>query len=203
MKLFVENISFKPRTNYCLDFSTSHRGRNTKPNFQRKAAIVFFNIVKKCNIGGGWRYVPRFVSPLSIFSEGAIWKPFRNFQTFKFNSGAIKWLFQNRFDIDKTVLHVLLSSKLNGGWYIENRECHKSFDFPASFPPLTRFWTWTDIDQTFANPITVPKTQVKPGQSFFFFTCLSQTSNKGNLPLLPFTFFLIKFNEKESLRWQE
>ena len=129
--------------------------------------------------GGGCRYIPRFVSPLSIFSEGAIWKLFRNFQTLKFNSGAIKWLFQNRFDIDKTVLHVLLSSKLNGGWYIENRECHKSFDFPTSFPPLTRFWTWTIIDQTIANPIIVPKTQVKPGQSFFFSLVCHKLLTKG------------------------
>ena len=126
-------------------------------------------------------------------SEGAIWKLFGNFQNFKFNSGAIKRLFQNRFNIDKTVLHVLLSWKLNGGWYIENRECHKSFDFPPSFPPLTPFWTWTNIDQTFANPITVPKTQVKPGQSVIFSLVCHKLSTKG--------FSDIKAPCKQGIRW--
>ena len=72
-----------------------------------------------------------------------------------------------------------LQSWMDGGWYIENRECHKSFDFPPSFPPLTPFWTWTNIDQTIANPITVPKTQVKPGQSVIFSLVCHKLSTKG------------------------
>ena len=128
-----------------------------------------------------------------------MWKLFKNFQTFKFNSGAITRLFQDRFNIDKTVLHVLLSSKLNGGWYIENRECHKSFDFSAFDPLLNLDNYWSNNCKP--NYCSKDTSQAMP--IVFFFTCLSQTSNKGNLPLLPFTFFLIKFNEKESLRWQE
>ena len=73
MKLFVENISFKPRTNYCLDFPPSHRGRSTKPNFERKAATAFWTLLKKNATlawgGGRCRYIPRFVSPLSIFRK--------------------------------------------------------------------------------------------------------------------------------------
>ena len=176
-----------------LRFSTLPQRKEYETKFRKEGCNSFLNIVKKNATlawgGGRCRYIPRFVSPLSIFRKVQSENSLETFKILNSTQVRSKGCFKTGLILTKQFCMFFYLESWMAGDILKTGNVINHL----TFPPLTRFWTWTIIDQTIANPITVPKTQVKPGQSVIFSLVCHKLSTKG--------FSDIKAPCKQGIRW--
>ena len=166
-----------------LRFSTLPQRKEYETKFRKEGCNSFLNIVKKNATlawgGGRCRYIPRFVSPLSIFRKVQSENSLETFKILNSTQVRSKGCFKTGLILTKQFCMFFYLESWMAGDILKTGNVINHLTSLQVF----RLWPPSELGQILIKHLQTQllfQRQAKSSQvNRFFFTCLSQTSNKG------------------------